>query len=628
MSNQYYQARSAVQSSLKNPVVMLANNHKIKMCNNILNGEICPFGSQCDFAHDESELRNKVCLFQQKGVCNSVNCQYDHSSSIIPSRNGWNPVQFVSIATDKFTEAKKRQICTKLRDIILQRYREYAAYVDPIMNDLFQMKLEKLEVFNYNPLHFEDAIKRITQGYQSVRTIAESPVPNEKIIINAEIKSPIRYTSPYSWANGSWGNDDEDDLADEIEANKELNDILARYTPSPAPISSIVALKDITPLADTLSVYKDRQGNFESELINGVQYNLFHIQDVDIDSDMSKKAVRGIICDQNGVVVCKSFSFTNEVMIGTTHFDAYVPSNLVNSIVIDSFEGTMVRLWHDNGSWTLSTHRKINAHKSRWNAKENIGTMFYQCLAKEKVLQDDFHSRLQTHKVYVFQLTNDKDNRMVCSDSVRSIYSLGAFDRSNNFSYEPIEKESGLVLPPQYTCNSVTDIINLVTNTDSNKKIGISLLCKSGFIIKIVNDNYKKASDVRGSATNINLRYLEVRNNKQKTNDLFALFPESKDELLKLEQRIRDFARSMYKLYKERFYTKDSQYPLFRTDSTTNCFNYVKCHKSHLKFIHDIYTMIKGETIKKPDFNLKHVWNCIDKIELNILYLMIKHFEN
>jgi len=254
--------------------------------------------------------------------------------------------------------------------------------------------------------------------------------------------------------------------------------------------------------------------------------------------------------------------------------------------------------------------------------------MFYQCLAKENVLQDDFHNRLNKNKVYVFQITNDKENRMVCSDSIRSIYSFGAFDKTKNFQYDPIETESGLTLPNKHNVQTVDEIKALVQSTDPSKKIGVSLLCNNGVIYKIVNDSYQKASEVRGSATNVYLRYLEVRTNKQKCKELYSLFPEKNADFDLLESNIRQFARHMYKIYKERFYTNNSQYALFQADQSTNCFNYVKCHKSHLKFIHDVYSFINGSKIKKPDFNLKHIWKTIDSMDITVLYHMVKHMND
>lgn len=62
-----------------NKVFTNTNNIKTKLCNNMKDGKICPFGEKCRFAHSESEIRKAPCVFQKN--CKNPNCPYSHDAN-------------------------------------------------------------------------------------------------------------------------------------------------------------------------------------------------------------------------------------------------------------------------------------------------------------------------------------------------------------------------------------------------------------------------------------------------------------------------------------------------------------------------------------------------------------------
>src|SRR3989344_6298936 len=99
------------------------------------------------------------------------------------------------------------------------------------------------------------------------------------------------------------------------------------------------------------------------------------------DSDLLKQC-RGVVFNDKTLVM-KAFPYTvdynhtelsliEETMVDFSKFSFF-----------DSYEGTLLRVFNFNGTWFLSTHRKLNAFRSKWSSKESYGTLFVKALDAE-----------------------------------------------------------------------------------------------------------------------------------------------------------------------------------------------------------------------------------------------------
>jgi Skp family chaperone for outer membrane proteins len=62
-----------------NKIFTNTNNIKTKLCNNIKEKGICPFGDKCRFAHTQEEIRKAPCAFQKN--CKNPSCPYSHEAT-------------------------------------------------------------------------------------------------------------------------------------------------------------------------------------------------------------------------------------------------------------------------------------------------------------------------------------------------------------------------------------------------------------------------------------------------------------------------------------------------------------------------------------------------------------------
>ena len=200
-----------------------------------------------------------------------------------------------------------------------------------------------------------------------------------------------------------------------------------------------------------------------------------HFKDCDINSSTEIKETRGII-KEGDVIVCKSFPFVPEYRSDHENLTSLIqPFFESNSKIFNSLEGTILRIWfrHQNngGKWYLSTHRKIDACLSRWGSDMTYGEHFISTLTSS-VLEnvktfEDYTNNLNKDKIYVLLLRSSKQNRIVCtSQETTKLYTIGAFTRSNQFSFQYANEVPETMFPsiPEIKLDSAENAISYTNN--------------------------------------------------------------------------------------------------------------------------------------------------------------------
>jgi hypothetical protein len=344
-----------------------------------------------------------------------------------------------------------------------------------------------------------------------------------------------------------------------------------------------------------------------------------YISCTDEDEDLIKNA-RGIVFNEEKLVL-KGYSYTTEYnSINNENIEKLNENiNFKDYDCYDSYEGTLIRLFYyqtnnnsepntKNGKWYLSTHRKLDAYKSKWASRESFGNIFERSLVKrvkenkefhnfiypsgeskkelkeelkkelkeelkeelKKELKEelkeeykyeniikDFEEKLDKNKQYMFLLKNNKDNRIVCTinenDDNTQVYHVGTFidgklDLSENINLE---------YPPKHNFNSMKELIKYISEMDYMKLQGI--ICfntKNSKHFKILHPEYIELFKARGNEPSIKFRYLQVRMNKKSTKILYFLYPDFKTVFEEYENTIYDIGRSIYSSYVQRFIKK------------------------------------------------------------------------
>jgi hypothetical protein len=312
---------------------------------------------------------------------------------------------------------------------------------------------------------------------------------------------------------------------------------------------------------------------FISDEMDGLQCHHYKEDYSFIDNNSMK--FRGIIADGTSIL-CRSFAYTPEFNSNDENLkEILYPLLAKGPKVFDSYEGSLLRLWYDNregyNKWRLSTHRRIEAFTSRWGSETSYGEFFIQGLVlkfgSSENPFDDFTSKLNKNLIYVFLLRNGKHNRVVC-DTQESIalYSIGVFDKLNNFVFSFEDNETGLpkteVAPVDITDDldvSFNNIIEYVNSVNPYDRQGVVIIASGASMdieaLKVVNSEYWRLSKLRGNNPNFIKRYIELRG-KEEVNDYISLYNEHKELFDECENVLADITNNILKKYVNRYVRK------------------------------------------------------------------------
>lgn len=173
------------------------------------------------------------------------------------------------------------------------------------------------------------------------------------------------------------------------------------------------------------------------------------------------KEARGIILDLTGKeprVVCRAFDkFGN-------YGEGYVDSiDWSSAVVQEKVDGSIMKLWFDNGSWHVSTNSCINAFNAQLsNSKITFGKLFTQAFPSDKINQ------LDTDYTYIFELVSPYNRVVINYGSDTKLYLLGK--RNNKTGLEEIPEDLGIAKPDTYPLSSLEECIEAADALNDNEE--------------------------------------------------------------------------------------------------------------------------------------------------------------
>lgn len=287
----------------------------------------------------------------------------------------------------------------------------------------------------------------------------------------------------------------------------------------------------------------------------------------DSDTDFVKQC-RGLVFHGDNLIF-KGFGYTPEF----THLQVDQIKEKLGDFTkwtaYDAYEGAVIRLFHFSGRWYLSTHRKLDAFRSKWASRKSFGTMFKEALNAELEenknfehilpqgdnILDQFESMLDKDKQYMFLLCNNSENRIVCKAPERPrVYHVGTFINGEL----DMSIDCGIPYPVKREFTSVEDMCTQVgEKVDPSYMQGLCLFGPNNQQIKVLHAEYDRLFKVRGNVPSIKFRYLEVRMNAQMVNELYNLYPEYSNEFDQYESSLYEIAQDIYNSYVKRFIHKE-----------------------------------------------------------------------
>jgi hypothetical protein len=284
------------------------------------------------------------------------------------------------------------------------------------------------------------------------------------------------------------------------------------------------------------------------------------------DSPEELKLQRGLIYEKSSnEILVQSFGYNDSYTLD--EIDVF--KNVLNPIEDWNFyfsvEATLLRIFHYENNWYIVTHKKLDAFKSRWSCRETFGELFVNALSKlfdkkvENVLEW-FYTLLDPNKVYCFLLKSNFENRIVCQYYKKEdkIVYLGIFNIGNEYVFDSnipnIKEFEQFGLPIKAEINSLEDMIVIISKINCFEYQGLIAMHKTkNKQIKIYNSDYKRYFDLRGNNPNLRFRYLELRNNPEKINMLYHLYPKSADIFDQYEDILNKISRMIYHFYVNRY---------------------------------------------------------------------------
>lgn len=237
------------------------------------------------------------------------------------------------------------------------------------------------------------------------------------------------------------------------------------------------------------------------------------------------KNCRGLIYDTNNNLVVKGLPFTDEY-VSDQKLETVI-NNLSNYSFFEAHEGALVRMFYFNDKWYVSTHRKLDAYRSKWSSPYSFGQMFKKGIEHDlNKTMPEFESILLKDHVYLFLIRNDKFTRIVChppNPDQPYIYHIGSICAGKLW----LNNSIGLAKPTTLSFNNLEQLVEYVNTIDPYKLQGvIGINQTNSSTIKIVNTTYNKLFKVRGNEPSKKFRYLQVRMDRELVQHLYQLYPE------------------------------------------------------------------------------------------------------
>lgn len=278
------------------------------------------------------------------------------------------------------------------------------------------------------------------------------------------------------------------------------------------------------------------------------------------------KRCRGIVFNGNDLVM-QAFPYTPEF---TTHQHkelGEILSNFSDWSFYDSLEGTVLRMFYFGGRWFLSTHRKLNAFRSKWASRESFGTLFKRALEAEIKENEAFSKRvgegdnvlsifeniLDKDKQYMFLLCSNEENRIVCLPPPRPIiFHVGTFVSGKL----RMDIDCGIPYPQQHKFDSLNDLLDHTDNIRCQDLQGVVCFGPGNVQIKVLHPEYQDLYRARGNEPSIKYQYLKVRMDRNMVRKLSLLYPYMEQVFDEYENYLYEIAEFILKSYIDRFIRK------------------------------------------------------------------------
>jgi hypothetical protein len=341
---------------------------------------------------------------------------------------------------------------------------------------------------------------------------------------------------------------------------------------------------------ETIKSLSNKVRLVDSDETNNLElYCYLNISDVD---DPILEKCRGVVFNGDNLIV-EAYPHTEEIIDSNVALiKQKMADNFDKYSIFESHEGCLIRMFWFNDRWNISTHRKLNAFRSKWASKESFGTIFKRSIENlynydenfrnavgdsELPLFERYQNVLDKNNQYMFLLKNTFDNRIVCCAPEKPVvYHAGTMKDGkldiNDDCHIPHAKKLHF-----------KDVDNMLEYIDQEMDVtryqGVICFSNDENLkhLKIIKEEYDDFFKARGNESSIKFRYLQVRStNRNYTDKLYMLYPHMVSCFEETEKIICQIGTEIYNSYVNRFIRKK-----FVTLPTEDYAVMRECHKWH-----------------------------------------------
>lgn len=242
--------------------------------------------------------------------------------------------------------------------------------------------------------------------------------------------------------------------------------------------------------------------------------------------------------------------------------ESYVPPIDWNCArVQEKIDGSLIKLWYDNGAWHVSTNGTINAYAAELERtdlfEENCPYKSYGDLfeAASKKAGLDYGS-LDKNNTYMFELVSPYNKVIVLYDELE-IYHIGT---RNNLTLAEEDLDIGVKKPRQFSINSLESCIEHAKNLPSDKE-GYVVVDKYYNRVKVKNPVYVALHHLKNNG-DVNLSNFISIVRKNEIEEYVTYFPEFASKIYgckrqiesiiqQLEDNVRDLSQKVFPSQKD-----------------------------------------------------------------------------
>lgn len=283
-----------------------------------------------------------------------------------------------------------------------------------------------------------------------------------------------------------------------------------------------------------------------------------------------ERAVRGTVFVGESMVV-RGFPYNVEMVVeeedggkAEEELAKFMDAAMGHLKIYRAIEGTLIRVFNYDGKWFISTHRKLDANKSRWGNGKSFGETFEGAVKAVGLSMDNFLLRLDKAYCYTFLMTSTMETYFVCEPQHEPnlfVYAVTKLNPSTNENEWVDVSLDDINIPrqPQLDLNAF-EIIQWTKQLNFPfDHAGILILNSKTFeTLKVINKAYSYFYGLRQNEASIPFAYLGIFGNDVDALNFKKLYPHVMDRLNQYDELIDDLIHELYNLYVRRFIRKEN----------------------------------------------------------------------